>query len=64
MFVGLAVASGRAGVSRRRSCRMLIVNEIQAKLSGDNAKLKWAVSIDGKKLDSETYKILAVLNKW
>jgi hypothetical protein len=22
--------------------------------SGDNAKLKWAVSIDGKKIESET----------
>ena len=39
------------------------MNDIQAEFSGDQAKLKWTVSIDGKKLDSETYKILAVLDK-
>jgi hypothetical protein len=27
------------------------------------AKLKWVVSIDGRKMESETYKILAVLTK-
>ena len=32
-----------------------------AEFDGNNAKLKWVVSIDGKKLDSETYKILGVL---
>jgi hypothetical protein len=31
--------------------------------SGDNAKLTWPVSIDGKKLQSETYKILGVVKK-
>ena len=30
---------------------------------GDKAKLNWPVSIDGKKMESETYKILAVLAK-
>jgi hypothetical protein len=31
--------------------------------NGDKAKLKWSVSIDGRKLQSETYKVLAVLDK-
>lgn len=47
----------------RRSCRVPLVNDIEAEFDGNSAKLKWAVSIDGKKVDSETYKILAVLDK-
>ena len=47
----------------RRSCRMPLVNEIQAEFDGDKAKLLWPVSIDGKKTESETYKILAILAK-
>jgi len=47
----------------RRSCKIPLVNKIQAEFDGDKAKLKWPVSIDGKKLESETYKILAVLDK-
>jgi len=34
-----------------------------AGMFGDKAKLKWPVSIDGKKMQSETYKIIAVLPK-
>jgi hypothetical protein len=47
----------------RRSCRMPLVDEIQAEFHGDNAKLEWVVSLDGKKKQSETYKILAILDK-
>jgi len=47
----------------RRSCRMPLVDDIQAEFDGDKAKLKWSVSIDGKKMESETYKILGVLAK-
>jgi hypothetical protein len=47
----------------RRSCKVPLVNKIQAHFDGDKAKLKWPVSIDGKKFESETYKILAVLDK-
>jgi hypothetical protein len=47
----------------RRSCKIPLVNNIQAEFDGDKAKLKWSVSIDGKKLASETYKILAVIDK-
>src|ERR1017187_4730295 len=46
-----------------RSCRMPLVDEIRADFHGDNAKLEWVVSLDGKKTQSETYKILAILGK-
>ena len=46
-----------------RSCRIPLVNNIQAEFDGDNAKLWWPVSIDGRKMESETYKILAVLDR-
>jgi hypothetical protein len=47
----------------RRSCRTPIVDQLQAEFNGDKAKLEWSVSLDGKKLESETYKILGVLDK-
>jgi hypothetical protein len=47
----------------RRSCRIPLVDDIQAEFHGDNAKLEWVVSLDGKKTQSETYKILAILDK-
>jgi hypothetical protein len=53
--------AGHAG--NRRSCRMPVVDNIQADFKGGNAKLIWPVSIDGKKMDSETYKILGILDK-
>jgi hypothetical protein len=39
---------------------MPIVDDIQAEFKGKNAKLTWSVSLDGKKTESETYKILGV----
>ena len=45
-----------------RSCRMPVVENIQADFKGDKAKLKWQVSLDGKKTQSETYKILGIFN--
>jgi hypothetical protein len=53
--------AGHAG--NHRSCRMPLVDDIEAEFNGDKAKLKWNVSLDGKKSESETYKILAVLAK-
>jgi hypothetical protein len=47
----------------RRSCRMPIVDEIEVEFSKDSAKLIWPVSIDGKKTESETYKIIGILKK-
>jgi hypothetical protein len=42
---------------------MPLVDSIQVEFKGDSAKLIWPVSIDGKKMQSETYKILGVLDK-
>lgn len=53
--------AGPAG--NRRSCHVPLVDDIQAEFHGDSAKLSWNVSIDGKKMASETYKILGVLGK-
>jgi hypothetical protein len=53
--------AGAAG--NRRSCHVPLIDDIHADFHGDSAKLSWNVSIDGKKSQSETYKILAVLDK-
>lgn len=45
----------------RRSCRMPLVDDIEAEFHGDKAKLFWSVSLDGKKMESETYKVVAVV---
>jgi len=42
---------------------MPLVDDIEAEFNGNKAKLQWPVSIDGKKIESETYKILGVLPK-
>jgi hypothetical protein len=53
-----------AGVSgNHRSCREPIVESFKAEFHGGNAKLEWPVSLDGKKTESETYKILGILDK-
>lgn len=53
--------AGPAG--NHRSCRKPLVDNIQVDFNGDKAKLMWVVSLDGKKTQSETYKILAILDK-
>ena len=59
--VGMLIFGIPVTVAHHRSCRMPIVDGIQADFKGKSAKLKWPVSLDGKKFDSETYKILAIL---
>lgn len=53
--------AGAAG--NHRNCRQPIVDNIQADFHGGNAKLEWVVSLDGKKTESETYKVLGILDK-
>jgi hypothetical protein len=53
--------AGAAG--NHRNCRIPLVDHLEAEFHKDNAKLVWPVSLDGKKMESETYKILAVLDK-
>lgn len=45
----------------RRSCRIPPLDGISVEFSGDKATLRWVVSIDGKKFQRETYKVLAVI---
>jgi hypothetical protein len=46
-----------------RSCRQPITDAVEAEFDGDKAKLEWPVSIDGKKKQTETYKIIGILSK-
>jgi hypothetical protein len=53
-----------AGASgNHRNCRQPVVDNIQADFHGGNAKLEWVVSLDGKKTQSETYKVLGILDE-
>lgn len=52
-----------AGHPARRSCRTPPIDEIKADFKGSSAKLSWPVSVDGKKVESETYRILGVIPK-
>ena len=47
----------------RRSCREPLISKVEVEFNGNKAKLKWPVSLDGKKMESETYRIIAVLGK-
>lgn len=49
-------------IGNRRSCHVPLVNEVQMETHGNGAKLYWSVSLDGKKMQSETYRILGVFN--
>jgi hypothetical protein len=49
-----------AGPGNVRSCRVPLVDEFEATFDGDKAKLFWPTSLDGKKIESETYKIIDV----
>jgi hypothetical protein len=51
------------GLYGKRSCRTPILDNIQVEFKGKDAKLMWPVSLDGKTFESETYKILAILDK-
>jgi hypothetical protein len=41
---------------------MPLIDEIRVEFNGDKAKLMWPTSIDGRKTESETYKILAIFD--
>jgi len=44
----------------RRSCRTPPADEVTAEFNGDEAKLIWSVSLDNRKMQSETYTILNI----
>jgi hypothetical protein len=45
----------------RRSCRTPPADEVTAEFNGDEAKLMWSVSLDNRKMQSETYTILNIV---
>jgi hypothetical protein len=45
----------------RRSCRVPPADDLTAEFEGDQAKLIWPVSIDGRKTQSETYTIVNIV---
>ena len=45
----------------RRSCRTPPSDEVTAEFKGDEAKLMWSVSLDNRKMQSETYTILSIV---
>jgi hypothetical protein len=49
-----------AGPGNVRSCHVPLVDEFEVEFNGDKAKLFWPTSLDGSKIESETYKIIAV----
>jgi hypothetical protein len=38
-----------------------MLDDVSAEFSGDKATMRWVVSIDGKKFQQETYKVVAVI---
>jgi len=54
---------GIGGLNGRRSCRIPIVDDVNVEFKGKNAKIFWPVSLNGKKLESETYTIVSVVPK-
>jgi hypothetical protein len=40
-----------------------MVERVEAEFIGESAKLKWAVGTDGKKTESEIYRVVAMLDK-
>jgi hypothetical protein len=52
----------RGAAGNHRDCRVPTAEEIQVEFHGDDAKLIW-LALDGKKTETETYKVMAVLNK-
>jgi hypothetical protein len=59
----IAVKVGTEGrsVANRRGCRTPLVKDIHAEFDGDKPKLKWPVSLDGKTIETETYRILGIV---
>jgi hypothetical protein len=55
--------SAKGNYVNRRSCGMPMVERVEAEFIGNSAKLKWQVGTDGKKTESETYKVVAMLEK-
>jgi hypothetical protein len=59
--IAVVNCSHKVGLTAMRSCRVPPVDDVEADFHGDKAKLRWSVSIDGRKKQDESYNIVAVL---
>lgn len=55
--------SSKGAFLPRRSCGMPLVEHVQAEFKGNVAKLEWPVGPDDRRIESEKYKVVAVLDK-
>jgi len=55
--------SSKGEYINRRNCGMPMVKQVEADFAGQTAKLTWPVGTDGKKSETETYKVIAMLDK-
>jgi hypothetical protein len=55
--------SANGNYINRHSCGMPLSERANAEFVGQNAKLSWTLAQNGNKLESETYKVVAVLAK-
>jgi hypothetical protein len=55
--------SSRGAYIVLRNCGMPMVEHVEAQLKGDTAKLEWPVTPDSKKTESESYRVVALLDK-
>jgi hypothetical protein len=55
--------SAKGTYINRHACGMPLVERVGVEFSGRSAKLTWPVGSDGKKIETETYKIVALLAK-
>lgn len=49
--------------NNRHTCGMPMVQHVQAEFAGQNAKLEWPIGADGRKTETEMYKVVAMLEK-
>ena len=55
--------SANGNYVNRHSCGMPLTPRAEAEFTGQSARLSWQVGQDGKKIESETYRVVAVLAK-
>jgi hypothetical protein len=55
--------SANGNYINRHSCGVPLTQHAEADFNGRSAKLSWTVGPDGKKTDSETYRVVAMLAK-
>lgn len=53
----------KGNLGHYRDCRQPPTDNITTEFNGNEAKLLWPVSIDGSKMQNETYKVIAILSK-